>query len=285
MTNNSRFIQPFGSFNTSFNPLPTINTNGDPKSMFSNNNFVNNNNLLYNNLSENLLNIDIREYSVLIDSKDRNYQVYPNPFIYDVRFKPLAASRITKNGKTTILEDPNPTIYDNFTNVKYIKLETVILPFFTHILPDKTKQLIDTSRALTDELYTVLSIGDYCETNYKSTNDVLSGSFSTIYYEARVSDTHYRGLTINSIKYFPQDELGKIDKLSIRFTDPYGQPLNVKHLNRHIKSNMTCECNSSHEDPLCFKHNLYHPLNPMFQHHLHFKVGVVQPRLNKLTFH
>jgi len=294
--NNNSMMGKQGNFQTAFNPLPNIQTQGyDPKGQFNNHNFVNNNNMLHNNLSNILLNEEIREYSVMIDSKDRNYQVYPDPFNYEVKFHPLPKSREKINGKYVTHEEPAPTINDNFTNVRYIKLEKVILPLYTKIKPVEepndddemiTVWKVDTNKPLTDNLYTVLSLGEYTDTNYRSTNDVLSDSFAIIYYDNKLNNTHFCGNTLNGTKLFPQDQLGKIDRIKISFMDPYGQPLRCDHVNKKIRSNMVCTCEDPEGDDNtdCFKHNLFHPLNPIFQTHLHFKVGIVEPRLNKLTF-
>ena len=193
-------------FNTAFQPMPQMQINGyDPKSMFHNHSFNNYGNLMHNNLDKNILNEEIREYSVMIDSKDRNYQIYPDPFTYEVRFNPLPKKREKINGKTVIYEDPNPTINDNFTNVKYIKLETIILPFYRKVrlmdeLDEDNEEIVkkwkvDQTKNLTDNLYTILSIGEYTDTNYRSTNDVLAESFATIYYDSKISNSHFRGKT------------------------------------------------------------------------------------------
>ena len=285
-----------GFFETAFNPLPTMPVQGyDPKSIFDNHNFVNRNNLLHNNLKNILLNEEIREYSVMIDSKDRNYQAYPDPFSYEVRFGPLPKSRERINGRIVTYEDPAPVINDNFINVRYIKLDTAILPLYTRtrvvnqLRNDEPVKLwkVDTTRSLPDLMYIVLSIGDYSDNNYRSTNDVLADSFAVIYYDGKVSNTHYKGETSNGIKIFQQDQLAKIDKLKINFMDPYGCLLGCRHLNRDIRSNCVCSCDDpdGDDETECYLHNLCHPLNPIFQHHLQFKIGVVEPRLNKLTFH
>lgn len=295
-SNNNMLANTQGNFQNAFNPLPYVPTNGyDPKGIFSNHNFVNRNDLRHNNLSNILLNEEIREYSVMIDSKDRNYQVYPDPFNYEVKFSPLPRSRERVNGKMVTYEEPAPVINDNFINVRYIKLAEVILPFFTKIREvDEINEedeivkswKVDTTRPLTDNLYTVLSLGEYTDTNYRSTNEVLSESFATIYYDSKINNTHFFGYTTNGAKIFQQDQLAKIDKLKISFMDPYGQPLRCRHADKKIKSNMECICDDpdGDDDTVCFKHNLFHPLNPIFQHHLHFKIGIVEPRLGKLTF-
>lgn len=289
--------QKQGDFQTVFNPSIPMQVNGyDPKGQFINHNFANKNEIFHNNLGSILLNEEIREYSVMIDSKDRNYQVYPDPFNYEVKFHPLPKTREKINGKMVTYEDPSPTINDNFTNVRYIKLEKVILPLYYKIKEkldvdeygDETKHwIVDTNKKLTDNHYIILSLGnDYGDENYRSTNDVLSGSFSTIYYGSLTNSTHYFGHTSNGIKIFPQDQLGKIDRLRITFMDPYGHPIRIPHVDKKIQSNMECTCIDPEGDDEtdCFKHNLFHPLNPIFQHHLQFKIGVVEPRLNKLTF-
>ena len=284
------------NFQNVFEPLPLIPFQGtDPKSNFRNHNFVNRNDLLNNNLQNILLNEEIREYTIIIDSKDRNYQIYPDPFSYEVKFNPLPKSREKVNGKYVTYEEPSPVINDSFKNVRYIKLETIILPFYTKIKQVEKEDdegdmvkiwNVDTKKLLSDNLYTVLSIGEYKDVNYRSTNDVLADSFATIYYDCKISNTHFEGYTSNGIKYFPQDQLAKIDKLKISFMDPYGNPLRCEHLNKKIKSNMVCTCEDPEgdEDTDCFEHNIFHPLNPIYQHHLQFKVGVVEPRLKKNNF-
>lgn len=276
-----------------FNPSPSMSFQGDPRSSFQNHNFTNQNDLMHNNLKQVLLNEEIKEYSVIIDSKDRNYQVYPDPFSYDVKFNPLPRSKEVIRGKTVVYEEPAPTINDTFINVRYIKLEMAILPLYYKVHMVKKKQddeivklwQVNNKKLLSDNLYTVLSIGDYKDVNYRSTNDVLSDSFATIYFDKKISNTHYMGCTRNGLKLFPPDQLAKLDKFKITLMDPYGNQLACPHVNKNIKSNMECICDEGEENENCFEHNLNHPLNPIFQHHLQFKIGVVESRLAKKTFY
>lgn len=293
---NTGSLGAYGKFNSVFEPAQPVNVNGyDSTSGFQNYNFANRNDITYNNLHNILLNEEIREYSVMIDSKDRNYQVYPDPFSYDVKFNPLPKSREKINGIVTTFEEPAPTIYSSFTNVRYIKLESVIMPFHNKIKnvmeldADNdvvSRWKVDTTKQLTTNLYTVLSLGEYTDTNHRSTNDVLSESFATIYYDRKINNTHFVGKTLNGIKIFPQDQLSKLNKLRINFMDPYGMPLKCNHVDKQLLSNPICNCTDpdGDDDTDCFMHNLFHPLNPIFQHHLVFKIGVVEPRLRKKNF-
>ena len=285
-----------GNYSSAFLPNQQTQMNGyDPKSGFRNNKFVNQNSLLHNNLGNSLLNEEIREYSVLIDSKDRNYQVYPDPFDYVVKFNPLPKIVDIVNGERIVYEEPMPIINEDFKNVSYIKLESIILPFYNKILyvnedvsGDMVKTVkVNVAKPLTDNLYIILSLGnEYHDVNYKSTNDALADSFAVIYFDNKISNTHFTGRCDSGIKIFPRDKLGTLNSLKIKFKDPYGEPICCEHVKKEIQSNMVCTCNDPEGDVFtdCFKHNLFHPLNPIFQHHIHFKIGIVEPRLNKLTF-
>ena len=71
--------------------------------------------LIYNNISDKV-SIDVLvEYVIIIESIDRDIEKYPNPFRYKVQFNPVAQTK-------------DAYIYKTFENVKYIKLETAILP-------------------------------------------------------------------------------------------------------------------------------------------------------------
>lgn len=210
----------------------------------------------------------IKEYSVLIDSKDRNYQVYPNPFEYSVQFAPLIANNEYASA--------TPIINNSFKNVKYIKLDRIIMPFYNRTHDNGT---VNTLKPLTNNHYLVLSIGNnFSNENYYSTNDILSESFATIYFDQKQNMTHYTGLAPNGVKVWPDSSLGEIKRLDIQFMDPYGNVLTCDHLDPSIQSNMICDCidPEGDDDTDCFKHNIYHPLNPLFQHHLYFRVGVVE---------
>ncbi len=71
------------------------------------------------------------------------------------------------NGRYVSHEEPAPTINDSFKNVRYIKLETVLLPFYHRIyqkLETRSrnrepvqKYKVSQKINLTDNLYTVLS--------------------------------------------------------------------------------------------------------------------------------
>lgn len=227
----------------------------------------------------------IKEYTVLIDSKDRNYQVYPDPFHYTVTFNPLPATRELVNGEYVYHETPTPVINKDLRQIKYVKLEHVIMPKYRLIWNVRNEdgycqEQVFVHKPITDNLYTVLSFGrDFIDENYASTNDVLADSFATIYYDSDANATHYNAKISNGVKIFPPNRLGSLNKIHVDFMDPYGEQITCPHVDKNILSPMICTCHDPEGDvgnTDCFKHNLRHPLNPIFQHHIQLKVGVVE---------
>lgn len=230
----------------------------------------------------------IKEYSVLIDSKDRNYKVYRNPFQYTTTFW-YGNSRI---------DAPTPNVDTKLENVKYIKLDTAILPLYTSIkqVPNPRAYMyndkeviwnIDTKTLTTDNNYIVLSIDGYNDTQCCSTNNVFNESFAVLYYDKLISNTHYITRPSNGHKEFKQPTT--INRLNISFMNPYGMPLDCPHFTSDIypAQQGICVCDNSDPskttydyDPMCTIHNLHHPWNGIFQHHLHFKVGVEEYQFN-----
>jgi hypothetical protein len=97
---------------SSYNNYDNTNRISTP---YLNNNEFNKPNLIYNNISDKI-SVDILvEYVIMIESIDRDIEKYPNPFKYKIYFNPVAQTK-------------DAYIYKTFENVKYIKLETAILP-------------------------------------------------------------------------------------------------------------------------------------------------------------
>jgi hypothetical protein len=295
----------YTSFDTAFQPLPNIPFNGTwPQDNFKNYNFKNRNDLLHNNLYPYTLDEQIREYTLLIDSKDRNYNVYPNPFSYKVKLGPLSKSSTIIDGKKYIYEEPNPVIFNNFKNIRYVYVKNILLPNFYHI---NSQGQIDTNDKLTNNMYVLLNIKELSTVNENNaTNDLLQKSFDLIYFDYFINPTHYHGISRNTFKLFNPDDLGILNNLTISITDPYGNVFNPKYLNTNVGTNFKCDCeelndyvydddhlNDNSNDNLndnlnskssCIKHNPLHPLNPIFQNHIELGIGVVEGHLNKKVF-
>ena len=91
-------------------------------------NFKNSGHTIHNNLRDNLLIENIVDYYINIDSDDRKFETYPDPFNYVVTFNSVGRSKYKfKNESTELNETPGPVINRTFKNIKYIKLDHVIL--------------------------------------------------------------------------------------------------------------------------------------------------------------
>lgn len=279
------FPYPLNQFdranNVNANPLPIFNVNGlDPTTGFSNNGFKNPKTLLNNNLDPNNILIEnVKEYSIFIDSKDRNHEVFPNPFQYTVTLAPTGNTTEIIKGVRYSNETPAPTINDNILNVKYVRLEQIMLPYFYKTSEGK----LNKNFSLLDNLYFILNIKELSGENKYATSNTTSKSFAVVYHDHNYNHTHFVGVS-KSIGYsFPPDNLGTLNKLSISITDPFGNIYNPDHLDKKIKTCMGCICDEEINDE-CYFHSLRHPLNPQFQNHIHLKVGIVEPKMNKLIF-
>lgn len=87
--------------------------------------------LIHNNVSKNVYNESLQEYTIIVDSTDRDIQKYPNPFSYRVKFNGLPGT-------------PDANIMRKFDYVKYVKLDTGIIPArYYYVKQDTSLNTID----------------------------------------------------------------------------------------------------------------------------------------------
>jgi hypothetical protein len=108
-----------------------------PAQIIERTNFTNPGTVTHNNLHDNLLSEHVTEYFINIDSDDRKIETYPDPFNYVVTFKSLGKSTYKpfkkKNGdfngfeNIELPETPAPVIMRQFKNVKFVKLDHIVL--------------------------------------------------------------------------------------------------------------------------------------------------------------
>lgn len=90
--------------------------------------FINKHQTIHNNLNDNLLLENIKEFNIYIDSDDRKIQTYPNAYNYVVSFKSDGRSyHKLFQGNNEFDETPSPVIIRTFKNVKYVRLNHVLL--------------------------------------------------------------------------------------------------------------------------------------------------------------
>jgi hypothetical protein len=94
----------FNNFNQAYEPNKTLIDITD---------YTNKKHVLHNNLDDNLLNERIVEYSITIDSSDRDITKFPSPFYFQTSFGNINNS---------------PYIDKNMANVKYVTLNYITIP-------------------------------------------------------------------------------------------------------------------------------------------------------------
>jgi hypothetical protein len=109
------------------------------------NDYVNRKQLLHNNLGEKIFNERVVEYKAIMSSKDRDINKFPSPFHMQVSF-----------GNANVY----PNIEEYMTNVKYITLNSVIVPK-TFAVDTSKINLPDTPDIL--PLHSIYSGVDFCD--------------------------------------------------------------------------------------------------------------------------
>jgi hypothetical protein len=117
---------------------------------------------LFNNFNDDGRSDIIREYIVHINSIDRDIIRYPSPFNFLIRCAPLSG-------------DPNASISRTFENIRYIKIETAVLPLKYYLIQNN----ISTNTTLNAPDYLPNKIKDLFMTNLPSSNDRIIDELST----------------------------------------------------------------------------------------------------------
>ena len=198
-------------------------------------NYQNQNNMIHNNVGNSVLAENVIEYSIHMDSVDRNINIYPNQFKFSVHFNDY---------------NMQPSIDKKFKNIKYIRLENIILP---HVYS------IDTSGLSTNTTYTDASGNrfsdndDYVMTNHKfvllkikelandrvlSTNNIVRSDTIKLYYDVTLNKFYDSWTTNQNSFVYTNSNLNNVSRLTFELFDPEGNQLffigNIADANKSI---------------------------------------------------
>ena len=255
-------------------------------------NFKNKNNLLVNNIENDILNQDIVEITLKIDSSDRDYKVYPSPFSFKVTFNPAPDVIDKKTGKF-FKGTPKPTIPFDFSNVKYIRMESIVLPrncYFIKKYDTKKKDLEINkfswgyeNKTLDQNRFLIIDIKELTHNTLYGTNDNLNKSYGTIYCDKPFSPDFYYGITDSCVKVFNNSQLFDIKTWTINILNDRGLKIGV-NIDKTCDTPNTCICkNNNYTDKQkekCVCKYVRHPLNPKIQVFLTFKIGILTNEIN-----
>ena len=254
----------------------------------------------YNNLTGQI-DKNIIEYPLFINSYDRNYDVYPDPFSFKVTFNPTGSKTQTiwKNGTpttTTYSGTPEPHIHNSFKNVKYIKLEHVILPNQYKLTTGAHTSEIDSTATysgddISDDRYIVMKIDEFNSILEYSTNNLVRDSSFILHGAKSVGSRSTLYVPTDVIKEFPTSDLGNIKTMTFSFYRTDGEKLQIYGLDDDVPDRATCEAlrrdsNGDWVNPdyRCLQFYEAHPLHKDIQVQILMKIGVVKPTIGKKLF-
>jgi hypothetical protein len=310
--------QPFssgGNPSGNFNPLSTNTMNNLNNNSFYNFNngfaqnnpmiekadFKNKNNMIHNNMGDNLLSEHIAEYQLHLDSNDRTMTTYQNPFKFIVSFGGSSGKKTVKkkyrvktpDGKDiydyyedfTTEGTPAPIIGREFKNVKYIKLDYLIMPRTIYLTKDVSGTYQKTDSAplnLTRYKYLIVKIKELGSGRIVSTNNVIGDDSFLVYPDKFLGVDNVLWVTSYGSRIYTNSNLGNITRLSIYILDPNGNQLCIIDHDTSKEIDMSVIVTGSTkytEDEL----NSLKLLNPELQCNLSFLMGVVEGELNTVT--
>ena len=309
--NSMQFNNPMMTpFNRAFETQP---------SLLEKQNFKNNHTLLHNNVAENIVDENVVEYRLYIDSFDRDIRYYQDPFSFTVKFNPAGSSVVrneekflTKNKKiqksrsveTRFEGSPAPHIMKEFKNVKYVKLENIVLPQFTKIRPIKGKNPnkwlpddkddkyeFDPESHLFGERYVSMVIKELESERILSTAEGMTRyddkgetynykpPFALILPDKILGKSFYSGTSCYGTRVYKSTALSNITQLTIEFYDSVGIPLKYNDL-LSFEDMEQFEFDNGTEFPIT---DLRHPLNKKIQVCFTLVIGVVENCINTFT--
>ncbi len=212
--------------------------------------------LLHNNISENLLLEQIIDFNINIDSSDRCLKTYPTPVKMTVSFGGSGQSIITTTQprsnmkqynkhnenlnetiQTVYKGTPSPVINRKFKNVKYLKLDYVILPKTNVLIPDSEglgsfpSSTYSLSTTESDKLtyqykYLLLRINEIQSDRILGSNINNSGNCFILYPDKIMGNTHVMWLPTYGIRTYANSKLENISRLTLEICSPDGIVLN-----------------------------------------------------------
>ncbi|ARF09794.1 hypothetical protein Indivirus_3_43 [Indivirus ILV1] len=287
---------PITSFQDSFSPNTPMIERID---------YSNKNQLIHNNIGDSVLDEHVVEYRLNIDSIDRDIQYYPDPFSYVVKLNP-GSSGVYRHEEfidgdrrkgTTIVESrfdgpPPPYINKEFRNIKYIKLENIILPQRNKLKKNKDGIYdFDSNSNLAFDMYVSLQIPEIGVDRVFTTgeNSVRIGAdgkfhtpptpFAIIFLDKLLGTNFYSGTPYYGTKIYKNSLLGNLSQLTIKFYDCYGALLKIDDLMTYDEL-QEFEFKTHEPFPIT---DVRHPYNKKIQNHISIIIGVVESQINNNT--
>jgi len=194
-------------------------------------NYENSHQLVHNNLESNLFNESYIDYTIHVDSNDRNTTVYPNPYNFVLNFGGAGPSRNKFYNSAGNLQTvdfngvPDPIIDRKFRNVKTVILDKIFFPKYIGFDLSGTNYLGDVTLA-SRYRYVIVRIKELDNNRMYSTNNYVRDDSFVMYNDKTLGDANV-GVWIASPykRTYLKSALKNIDKFTIEIVDPQGNPI------------------------------------------------------------
>jgi hypothetical protein len=194
-------------------------------------NYENSHQLVHNNLESNLFNESYIDYTIHVDSNDRNTTVYPNPYTFVLNFGGAGPSRNKFYNSAGNLQTvdfngaPDPIIDRKFRNVKTVILDKIFFPKYIGFDLSGTNYLGDVTLA-SRYRYVIVRIKELDNNRMYSTNNYVRDDSFVMYNDKTLGDANV-GVWIASPykRTYLKSALKNIDKFTIEIVDPQGNPI------------------------------------------------------------
>jgi hypothetical protein len=216
--------------------------------------FRNHDDVIHNNLGDDLEMENITEYTPIIcDSDDRDTLIYTNPFNFAVILGGVSArtdTETTPTGqfKTTVYPgSPKPILQRNFRNVKYVRIDDIILPK-TNVIdtaagPNKYKMTLDTTKWFSAMAGLIFKT-DELHTDRVFTTGSINDNENIIYIDQIMGTTDNYWKPTHKLRTYPTSKLLNLDRLTFHLytrdrtelntVDELGNVLNVPNIISHL---------------------------------------------------
>ena len=208
-------------------------------------NYENSNQLIHNNLNENLLNENYIDYTIHVDSTDRNTTAFPNPYKFVLNFGGAGPSKnkfYNSAGNFQKLDfngAPDPIIDRKFRNVKTVILDKIFFPKYIGYQrieitpPDPGPPLIPATYDYSGNVtlasryrYVIVRIQELDNNRMYSTNNYVRDDSFVMYNDKTLGEAGV-GIWVASPykRTYLKSALKNIDKFTIEIVDPQGNPI------------------------------------------------------------
>lgn len=249
--------------------------------------------ILHNNIGDLMLTEHLTEYHIHVDSADRNTSVYNNPFNFTLIFGGIGTSIERKFGHNSYSEKtytgaPQPFLSQKFKNIKYVKLETIVLPKTNTINvsddPDPTYTIGDADTDLTTYRYLLLRIKELKSPRVLSTNSAITEDCFILYPDTIMGTNACKWIPTIPFRIYKNSILHNLERLTFELLDDEGNLLfsvdqdgNRLDMARILAD---LEDNKDPDDPILVN---FTKLYKMMRMTISFTLGVVESEMNTNT--